>query len=111
MLKSTIRLSVVLLFIELPSVPQFEVRCVSGVVTDKRGNALPGAAVQLENLNNLSIMSYITAKDGCYHFNGLHDDIDYTLKAKYRKYWSQRKTLSKFDSSEHPKIQLVIPIE
>jgi hypothetical protein len=110
MLKSTLRLSLLLL-IGFPSLPQFEVRAVSGVVTDKRGNALPGAAVQMENLNNLSIMSYITGIDGCYHFNGLHDDIDYTLKAKYRNYWSERKTLSKFNSSKHPWIELVVPID
>lgn len=84
---------------------------MTGLVTDKRGNTLPGAAVQLENTNNLSIMSYITGKDGCYHFSGLYDNIDYTLKAKYRKYWSKRKTLSKFDSSKHPEVDLVIPID
>ena len=111
MLKSTIRLAVLLFVIGFPSLPRFELRNVSGVVTDKRGNALPGAAVQLENLNNLSIMSYITAQDGRYYFNGLYDDIDYTLRAKYRQHWSERKTLSKLDSSRHPKIQLIIPIE
>jgi hypothetical protein len=58
MLKKTVRLSVLLLLIGFPSLPQFEVREVTGVVTDERGNALPGAAVLLENLNNLSIMSY-----------------------------------------------------
>jgi hypothetical protein len=111
MLKSTIRLLVLLLLVGFPSLPQFELRNVSGVVTDKSGNVLPGAAVQLENLNNLSIMSYITAKDGCYYFNNLHDDIDYTLRAEYRNHCSQRKTLTKFNSSKHPWIQLVIPID
>jgi hypothetical protein len=111
MLKKTVRLSVLLLLIGFPSLPQFEVREVTGVVTDERGNALPGAAVLLENLNNLSIMSYITGKDGCYYFNGLHDDIDYTLRAEYQNYCSERKTLSKFNSSKHPRIELVVPIE
>jgi len=111
MLKRVVRFSLILLLAGLPSLPQVEVRGVSGVVTDKRGNALPGAAVELENTNDLSVMSYITGKDGGYHFAGLRDDIDYTLKAKYRKYWSQRKTLSKFNSSKHLKIELVIPIE
>jgi hypothetical protein len=86
-------------------------RSVTGVVTDKRGNVLPGAAVQLENTATLLIMSYITGKDGRYHFRNVNDDIDYTLKAKYRKYWSERKTLSKFNSSKHPVVDLVIPIE
>src|SRR5271167_2528384 len=101
MLKNTIRLSVLLLLIGFPSLPQFEVREVTGVVTDETGNALPGAAVLLENLNDLSIMSYITGKDGCYYFIGLHDDIDYTLRAEYRNYCSKRKILSKLNSSRH----------
>ncbi len=111
MLNRTIRLSVLWLLIGFPSLPQFEVREVTGVVTDGRANALPGATVLLENLNHLSIMSYITGKDGCYYFNGLHDDMDYTLRAEYQNYCSDRKTLSKFNSSKHPKIELVIPIE
>ena len=111
MLNRTIRLSLLLLLVGFPSLPQFEVREVTGVVTDERGNAIPGAAVLLENLNHLSIMSYITGKDGCYYFSGLHDDIDYALRAEYQNYCSARKTLSKFNSSKHPKIELVIPIE
>ena len=61
------------------------------MVTDKRGNALPGAAVQLENTATLFVTSYITGKDGHYHFNQLHDDVDYTIKAKYRNYWCRAK--------------------
>jgi hypothetical protein len=112
MWKTTILLATMLLLVSLPAVSQlFELRVLSGVVTDKRGNALPGAAVQLENSVTLSVMSYITGKDGHYQFNQLHDDIDYTVKAKYRNYWSAQKTLSKLDSSKHPEIDLVIPIE
>jgi len=110
MLKNAVRISLLLL-VGFPSLPQFEARNVSGVVTDQRGNALPGAAVQLENLSNLSIMSNITGKDGCYHFNNLQDDVDYTLRAEYRNYCSRRKTLSKFDSSQHPWIKLIVPVD
>lgn len=60
-MKSAVRLSF--------NVASHPVSIVSGVVTDKRGNALSSAAVQLENLNNLSIMFYITGIDGCYQFN------------------------------------------
>lgn len=86
-------------------------RNLTGSVTDKRGNTLPGAVVQLENTVNLSVMSYITAKDGRYHFNGLSDDVNYTVRAKYRKWWSSQKRLSKLDSSPRPKIDLMIPID
>jgi len=68
-------------------------------------------AVQVENTVTLSIRSYITGKDGRYQFNLLNDDTDYILKAKYRRYWSRPRTLSKFDSSRHPEVDLVIPIE
>ncbi|HXE63084.1 MAG TPA: carboxypeptidase-like regulatory domain-containing protein [Bryobacteraceae bacterium] len=95
----------------LPSESQLQPRSVTGVVTDKRGNALPGAAVQLENTVNLSVRSFITRKDGSYFFTGLNSEIDYTLKAKYRNYWSQPKTLSKFNESRHPVVNLMIPIE
>jgi hypothetical protein len=110
-LKRTVRLSFILLLVLIPCLPQIDVRGVTGIVTDKRGNTLGGAAVQLENTATLSIMSYITSKDGHYNFNGLYNDVDYTLKAKYRNRWSERKTLSKFNSSKHPEVNLVIPTE
>ena len=110
MLKGTVRLSAMLLLVGFPCLPQFEFRSVTGV-TDKRGNPLPGAAVQLENTDSLSVTSYMSDKDGRYHFTRLNDDIDYTLKAKYRSYWSKPKTLSKFNSSKRPEVDLVIPIE
>ena len=111
-MKSLVGLLPMLLLLWLPGQAQEETtRSVTGTVTDKRGNALPGAAVQLENTVNLSIVSYLTEKDGSYHFNNLQSGIDYTLKAKYHRSWSSRKTLSKFNSSKHPQVVLVIPIE
>jgi hypothetical protein len=86
-------------------------RPVTGMVTDKKGNTLPGAVVQLENTRNLTVQSFITKQDGRYHFEGLNEDIDYTLKARYRNYWSEQKTLSKFNGSARPEVNLVIPIE
>jgi hypothetical protein len=95
----------------LPCQSQPKLRPVTGVVTDKKGNALPGAVVQLENTANLTVRSYITDKDARYQFTGLNEDVDYTLKAKYRNYWSDSKTLSKFNTSTHPEVNLVIPVE
>lgn len=90
---------------------QYNPRPVKGVVTDKRGNTLPGAVVQLENTQSLDVRSYITRKDGAYQFNGLNDDVDYTVRAHYKKYWSETRTLSKFNSSKEPVVNLVIPID
>ena len=111
MLRRSVRLSAMLLIAGLSASPQFARRYLTGVVTDLRGNALRGAAVQLENTDSLAIESYITDQDGRYHFSGLHDDIDYNLKAKYRRWWSKQKRVSKFNSSKRPKVDLVIPID
>ena len=86
-------------------------RSVAGVVTDKRENPLPDSIVYLENTVDLTIRSYITSKDGSYHFTRLNDDIDYLLIARYRNHWSEPKTLSRFNASTHPKVDLIIPIE
>ena len=98
------------LFTFLPCVSQITTRSVGGVVTDKRGNALNGAAVLLENTQDLSVRSFITQKDGHYHFEGLNSDVDFTLKAHYKNWWSHPHTLSKFNESKNPEIALVIPI-
>ncbi|HME10762.1 MAG TPA: carboxypeptidase-like regulatory domain-containing protein [Bryobacteraceae bacterium] len=94
-----------------PCASRFELRSVAGTVIDRRGNALPDAVVQLENTGTLWVVSYITGKDGRYHFTGLRDDIDFTLKAKYRNLWSKQRTLSQFDSCKHFEVKLVIPTE
>ncbi len=63
MLKSYIRFWAMFLLLWVPCPAQIEMRSVTGVVTDKRGNTLPGAALQLENTVTFSIMSYITTKE------------------------------------------------
>lgn len=90
---------------------QYKTREVTGIVTDMRGNPLPKAAVQLENTRNMSVRSYITGKDGRFNFNDLNDDIDFTLRARYRSWSSKSKTISRFDSSTHPEVTLIIPID
>jgi Carboxypeptidase regulatory-like domain len=99
------------LLASLPVESQNGPRPVTGMVTDKRGNTLPGAVVQLENTRSLVVQSYITQKDGRYHFDGLSEDVDYTLRARYRNYWSDSKTLSKFNGAARPEVNLIIPIE
>jgi len=90
---------------------QDNTRTVTGRVLDARGNTLPGAVVQLENTTTLVVRSYITQRDGVYHFTGLSEDIDYELRAHYRGHWSIRKMVSKFDSSTRPLVDLTIPID
>ena len=110
-MKGIVRISALLLLLWFPSPSEPAWRLVSGVVRDASGNALPASVVQLENELDLSIRSYITGADGRYHFSEVSYDVDYTLKARYRKYWSKAKTLSNFDSASHSEIDLIIPID
>ncbi len=111
MIRNVVFIAAIALLTWVPCGAQYNPRPVNGIVTDKRGNTLPGVVVQLENTRNLSVRSYITHKDGFYHFNGLNDDVDYTLRARYKTWWSESKTLSKFNSSKSPQVNLVIPID
>jgi hypothetical protein len=86
-------------------------RSVSGKVTDRRGNVLPGAVVQIENTVTLEIQSYIVHEDGEYHFKDLNPDVEFTLHAQYHQHLSKKVTLSRFDGRKDVKIDLMIPIE
>jgi protocatechuate 3,4-dioxygenase beta subunit len=83
-------------------------RTVTGVVTDKLGNALPGAVVEIENARSMAIASYITQKDGRYYFHQLSTDSDYTLRARYRELWSKSTLLNKFTNGARVVIDLHI---
>ena len=111
MTKTLVRISVLLLLLWFPSPSEPAWRSVSGLVKDAAGNALPDSVVQIENEADLSVRSYITGVDGRYHFSEVSYDVDYALKARYRKYWSKTRTLSSFNSAAHPEIDLIIPIE
>jgi hypothetical protein len=86
-------------------------RSVSGVVTDKRGNLLPGAVVEIDNSVTKDIQSFIVQQDGRYHFNDLNPDIEFVLHASYRGHVSKNWTLSKFNGAKSAKADFVIPIE
>jgi hypothetical protein len=111
MTKTLVRIAALLLLLWFPSPSEPAWRTVAGVVKDQGGNALPTSVVQLEEEADLSVRSYVTGADGCYHFNEVSYDDNYTVKARYRKYWSKAKTLSYFNSAAHPEIDLIIPIE
>lgn len=77
---------------------QSGIRTVMGTVTDSRGHLLSGAVVQVEDMTSLHIRSFVTAADGSFSFRDLSTDRDYRLRARYRRIWGGRKTLSEFDS-------------
>ena len=86
-------------------------RTVTGKLRTPDGETLSGAVVQIKNTRTLQIRSYITQKDGAFHFVGLNPDLDYEIFARYRGRSSPTKTVSQFDSSEVVEVDLVIPSE
>src|SRR5277367_5154192 len=86
-------------------------RSISGVVTDKRGNLLPGAVVEIDNSVTKDIQSYLVQQDGRYHFNGLNPDVEFVLHAHYKGHDSKNWTLSKFSDSKTLRVDFIIPID
>ncbi|HTR36021.1 MAG TPA: carboxypeptidase-like regulatory domain-containing protein [Bryobacteraceae bacterium] len=72
-------------------------RSVEGIVTDASGQPAAKAVLQLKNSKTLQIRSFITGRDGRYHFAGLTSDIDYQLKAEREGVSTSWKTISMFD--------------
>lgn len=83
-------------------------RTVSGRVTDRHREPLAGAVVQVHSETTLSVVSYITGRDGDYIFKHLSPDDDYNVVAVYRGYRSKARRLSKFDSKTDRVYRLVI---
>lgn len=81
-------------------------RTVQGVVTNAANQPVEGAVVQLENTKTLQIRSFITQKDGMYHFAGLGTDVEYKLKADYDGVSTSWKTLSVFNTKKTAVINL-----
>jgi len=101
-------LSVLIAFALLGATREAPTRTVTGVVSDKLGNALPGAVVEIENTRSMAIASYITQHDGRYFFHQLSTDNDYTLRARYRSLWSKPRLLNKFTKGARVTIDLQI---
>lgn len=81
-------------------------RTVQGVVTNAANQTVERAVVQLENTKTLQIRSFITQKDGMYHFAGLSTDVEYRLKADYNGASTSWKTLSVFNTKKTAVINL-----
>jgi hypothetical protein len=84
-------------------------RSVEGVVTDPHGKPVAGAVVLLKDSKTLQMRSFITDKDGSYHFYGLSRDISYDLRAEHGKEASGNKTVSSFN--DHAKIKVNLKLK
>jgi len=74
------------------------VRNVEGLVSLPGGAPAAGAVVQIKNLKNLQIRSYITQENGKYIFQNLSTSIDYELSARHNDTESPKRTLTVFDT-------------
>lgn len=86
-------------------------RSVRGMVTDQAGEPLRGAVVKIKNALTLQIRSYITQADGEYRFHGLHRDVDYKLKARFRGQTSKVRTLNWYDSRPQAQIDFKLRLK
>jgi hypothetical protein len=83
-------------------------RTLQGIVRHADGEPVRGAAVELENTKTLEIRSFVTQKDGKYHFEDLYNDIDYTIRVEYHGAFSHAKTLSQFSSRKSVTIDFTL---
>ncbi|MGC2619738.1 MAG: carboxypeptidase-like regulatory domain-containing protein, partial [Acidobacteriaceae bacterium] len=69
-----------------------------GKVLSPQQAPVGGAIVYLENSRNNDIKSYISDKDGTYHFADISADTDYTIWAAFQGKKSPTRILSSLDS-------------
>jgi hypothetical protein len=83
-------------------------RTISGTVTDRHREPLAGAVVMVHSESTLSIVSYITDRDGHYVFMHLSPDDDFRIFATYRGVRSKSRHFGKFDSKPNREFHLVV---
>jgi hypothetical protein len=83
-----------------PSSGSSALRSVEGVVTSTNGQPVEGAVVLLKDSKTLQVRSFITLKDGSYHFYGLGPDVSYDVRATHGDESSANKTVSSYNGKK-----------
>jgi hypothetical protein len=83
-------------------------RSIHGKVTYRGGEPAAQAAVELENTTTLQVISQRTDAQGRYHFYGLNPDLEYSVTATKKGYWSKRHLVSKFSSKSVMTVDLTL---
>ena len=81
-------------------------RALKGVVKDKQGQPVSGAAVLVKNAKTLQVRSFVTQEDGAYRFYGLSANDEYEVRAQLESRSSDTKVLSAFDDRKEATIDL-----
>jgi len=58
-----------------------DLRTIHGQILEN-DTPLEKSVVYLKNVRTLKIVTFITGKDGTYHFNGLNPNVDYEIRAE-----------------------------
>src|SRR5208337_3785934 len=86
-------------------------KMLTGTVTDKSDQPLPGAVVYLKNMKTLAVKSYFAQQDGAYRFPQLALNTDYEVYAEKDGKKSNTKSVSQFDDRFNPTINLQINLD
>ncbi|MGB2627689.1 MAG: carboxypeptidase-like regulatory domain-containing protein [Candidatus Acidiferrum sp.] len=81
-------------------------RTVSGQVTNKSEDPVPGSVVFLKNVRTSAVSSRFADKDGNYKFSGLDPNADYELHAEMGDMQSSVKTMFSLDSRKEMTLNL-----
>lgn len=77
-----------------------------GVVVDSDDRPVAKATVILKGADSLIVRSFITEKDGSFHFVNLHPDLYYKIQARFGRAETNEVSISRFDSLRDETIQL-----
>jgi carboxypeptidase family protein len=83
-------------------------KTVTGTVTDKADQPIPGAVVYLKNSKTLAVKSFFSQQDGSYRFPQVALNTDYEIWAEKDGKKSDSKSISQFDDRPNPTINLRI---
>lgn len=85
-------------------------KMLTGTVTDKSDQPIPGAVVYLKNMKTLAVKSFFAQQDGSYRFPQLGLNTDYEVHAEKDGKKSDTKAISQFDDRFNPTINLRIDL-
>lgn len=85
-------------------------KMLTGTVTDKSDQPIPGAVVYLKNSKSLVVKSFFTQQDGSYRFPQLALNTDFEIWAEKDGKKSDSKNISQFDDRFTPTVNLRIDL-
>lgn len=73
-------------------------RYLHGTVTDETNQPVAGALVTLHNAKTNDRLTFITKKDGRYHFDDVSFNVDFSVQARFKKEVSAERKISQYDN-------------